>query len=135
MTSDASDREPAPPRVDLWKLPRLRVVEQRLRRYREPRVTYVGTERIEHDQAFEAVVETSEPFIPRAVSPVLYVGEVEIREWEMEDATHYRFFGYELDRYERGAPIGLGWPDAGSPETETGAHFEPDDVGRRSTDG
>jgi hypothetical protein len=103
--------EPQPPKPDLSRLPRIIDVRGVLRRYREPRVTYSGLERVEHHEAVEIVVTTDSPFPVRALAPVLHVGDVPIDHWEMEGENVYRFFAYEPDRLTEGAPTTLAWPD------------------------
>src|SRR4051794_16630389 len=123
--------EPRRPVRDPWYLPDIRRVEAVLRRYRRPRVTYERLERIEHSQAGEILVATSEAFPIRALSPVLYVGEEPVPEWEMEGGNAYRFFAFDPERLEEGAPLSLGWADKPELRRRAKQRFKLSKPGRR----
>jgi hypothetical protein len=116
--------EPRRPARDPWFLPDIRRVEAVLRRYRRPRVTYEGLERIEHKQAVEILVETTGPFPVRALAPVLYVGDEPVADWEREDDSRYLFFAFHTERLEKGAPLSLGWPGDREPRRQTKHRFK-----------
>ena len=71
-------------------------------------------------------METDRPLPARALSPVLFVGEVPLTEGETSQRHFAPFFALDPDRLEAGAPVTLGWP--GQPrETrrETGFRYRP----------
>jgi hypothetical protein len=123
--------EPRRPVRDPWYLPDIRRVEAVLRRYRRPRVTYEGLERVENKQAVELLVETSDPFPVRALSPVLYIGDEPVPDWELEDDSHYRFFAFRPERLEEGAPLSLGWPGDPVPRRLVKQRFRLSEPGKR----
>jgi hypothetical protein len=123
--------EPRRPVRDPWYLPDIRRVEAVTRRYRRPRVTYEGLERIEHKQAVELLVETTGPFPVRALAPVLYIGDEPVPDWEREDDNRYRFFAFRPERLEEGAPLGLGWPGDPEPRRRAKQRFKLSKPGRR----
>jgi hypothetical protein len=124
-------KEPRPPRRDLWYLPRILQVEAVLKRYRRPRVIYEGPERMESKQGVEILVKTSGPFPARALSPVLYVGDEPLNEWETAGENTYRFFAVDPSRLKEGAPLALGWPDDLRPRREAKQRFRLDKPGGR----
>jgi hypothetical protein len=123
--------QPRRPARDPWYLPDIRRVEAVLRRYRRPRVTYEGLERIEHKQAVELLVETTGPFPVRALAPVLYIGGEPVPDWEREDDNVYRFFAFAPERLEDGAPLGLGWPGDPEPRRLAKQRFKLSEPGKR----
>jgi hypothetical protein len=110
--------QPHPSSPDPWPLPRIVDVEVALRDYDAPRVTYRGMERVEHRQAVEIVLETSGPIPARALSPVLYVGDELVEDWETVGPNHYRFYAFEPERLQDDAPLAIGWPDDGESRRE-----------------
>lgn len=114
--------EPQPPQRDPWHLPVILDAKALLRRYREPRASYRGLERIEHYEAVEIVVTTDGPFPIRALAPVLYVGDEPVDHWEIDGRNAYRFFAYERERLSEGATLALGWPDDRRPRQREGEH-------------
>ena len=64
-----------------WLLPRVLEVEFRPVKYEAPRPYYVGRERRQTSDALEIMVRTSAPLPVRALSPVIYVGEVPVADY------------------------------------------------------
>jgi len=114
MTTDAPSREPGP----RWELPDILHVRIKRIRYRPPKRRYFESYLATYSEAVEFLVETNGPFPMRALSPVLYVGDVAVTENEGVRGNVYRFLAFEFDQLEKGAPISLGWP--GQPEEQRG---------------
>lgn len=91
-------------------LPRILDVKIALKRFSEPYVYYMGGEDRTAYQAVEILVSTSSPFPIKAVTPVIYIGEVEIPRYTTEGYNLYRFMEFEFNRLKPGAPIFIGWP-------------------------
>ena len=68
------------------------------------RVEYVGA------AAFDVV--TDQPFHERALGPAVWVGDVPVTTWDRLEPTHYRFYAFERDVLEAGAPVSIGWLDS-----------------------
>lgn len=118
--ADIQNQEAPQPRADLWRLPEIREVEAVRVRYEEPRQRYVGPNQVrEFPEAVEIRIRTSEEFIPRALSPVLYVGDVPIPDFEPAGENLYRFLAFEPEKLREGAPISLGWPDLPATRRQT----------------
>lgn len=101
-------REPRP--SPLWTLPRVLDVRIRPVRFPEPRVFYAGTERRQTTEAVEIVVRTAAPLPIRAVSPVVYVGDVVVADYDTTGDNLYRFVAFEPRTLLPDAPVSLGWP-------------------------
>lgn len=124
MSTDAESKEPKIAHTDLWSIPEVLGVEAALARYPEPRVHYVGTTRIESREAVEILVQTAGEFPVRALSPALFVGDLAIVEYEIAGESLYRFFAFEIEKLEEGAPIAIGWPQFPERKRETQFRFE-----------
>jgi hypothetical protein len=92
---------------DLWSLPAVDGLDIEWVRYRTPRRRTVGGRTLEVGEAIEIVVRTDGPIPVRALSPALFVGDVQVAENAREDDTTYRFFADE--ELPPDAPIVLGW--------------------------
>lgn len=113
-------RRPQRPRL---RLPRILDAKAVLRRYDPPRPVYRGPRRIELEEGVEILVTTSQPIEPRAVTPVLLVGDVALDEWETVDERTYRFFAPDAKGLEEGAPLALAWPDDRAPPGKSEVAF------------
>jgi hypothetical protein len=72
----------------------------------------------------EFLVETDAPIPVRALSPVLYVGDVPVTEVLVDDDTHYRFVALQPRSLRPGAPVTLGWSgEPPSTRVDTGTSF------------
>jgi hypothetical protein len=109
----------------LWKLPQLLSVEAKRAVYREPRIYWVGTEDKRAHGAVEFLVRTSSGLPIRALSPVLFVGDVAVGECRQEGENLYRYFAYDVERLQPGAPIFLAWPSLPRPRTATRFRYQP----------
>jgi hypothetical protein len=117
-----AERRPAP---DLWRLPDVLKVTARRRHFDSPRrVTAAGVDRQASD-AIEIEIEVSEPFAIRALGPVLWVGDEPLSAAESPGKNIYRFFSFNPDALQPGAPIALSWGSTGTPKKkETRHRFE-----------
>lgn len=98
--------------TDLRVLPGIVSVEQGEVSFDEPRIEYVGTERVEYRSAVSFDVVTDAPFTARALGPAVFVGDVPVLSWDQLEPNHYRFYAFEHDELEAGAPISVGWLDS-----------------------
>jgi hypothetical protein len=116
MTADAGSPEPKEPRPD-FELPEL--VDVRIRRvtYEPPKLRNFRSALADERQAVEFVVTTDRPIPIRALGPALYVGGTALTETKpLRKRNTYRFFAFDTDALEPGAPISLGW--SGQPSGE-----------------
>jgi hypothetical protein len=110
MSFDAQAMEQPAKKPDIWKLPEIVSVKAAKVTYRKPIVRYKGLERREYSQAIEITVETSSGIPVRALSPALYVGDVEIADYEQLGKNLYLFVAVEVDELAAGQPVVLDWP-------------------------
>jgi hypothetical protein len=80
-------------------------------RYQQPIVYYAGRDRRETREAVEIVVQTSAELPIADVSPALFVGDVPLPEYNGMGPNQYKFYAFEFQKLEEGAPIALGWPE------------------------
>jgi hypothetical protein len=105
-------------------LPAIVSVEASRVRYDPPHRFYVGAEPVEVSDAVELLVRTAAALPVRAISPVLFIGETVIADYEVVGANLYRFFVFNLERVLPGAPIGIGWPFAPLTARPTNFRFQ-----------
>ncbi len=110
MTTDATSREPSSPRPQ-WKLPN--ILDVRIRRipYQPSELRYFQSYLAKYQEAIEFLVKTDGPIPIGGLSPVLYVGDMEVTESEGVEENAYRFLAFEFDQLKEGASISLGWPN------------------------
>jgi len=108
MSTDKSTKEPGAPRPD-WRLPEVIDMRIKLIPYHAPRLHHFKSKFADYDKAIEFLVKTDGPFPARALSPALFVGDVQIIEGEVVDKNTRRFLSFEFDQLQEGAPISFGW--------------------------
>lgn len=91
-------------------LPRVLSVAFRTVRYERPRPYWVGRERKQTSQALEILLHTESALPVRAVSPVLYVGDVAVRHYSIAGPNLYKFVAFDPAALAAGAPLTFGWP-------------------------
>jgi hypothetical protein len=121
MSTDSEGRLPEPPSQDLWRLPRISKLQIERATYSKPRRHVVGGRVVEFHECVEISVQTDGEIPVRALSPALYVGNVEIAENERVSKGHYRFFVFDEDTLKDGSMISLGW--AGVPGKRANTKF------------
>jgi hypothetical protein len=92
-------------------LPRVLSVAFRTVRYETPRPYWVGRERRQTSQALEILVQTESPLPARALSPVIYVGEVAVKDYKVAGRNLYKYVAFDPTTLAAGAPLTFGWPD------------------------
>jgi hypothetical protein len=105
-------------------LPAIVSVEASRVRYDPPRRHYVGKELMEIREGIELLVRTAAPLPVRAITPVLFIGDTVVSDYEVAGPNLYRFFLFDLERITLGAPIALGWPFAPRAIRPTSFRFE-----------
>ena len=124
MSIDGGKREPSIPGADLWKLPKVLSINAVQVRYREPKVHYVGSKRVEYREAVELIVQTSGEFPARAFSPALFIGDSPIIDYEVVGENLYRFYAFEFKKLKEDAPISIGWPQFPEQKKDTKLRFK-----------
>jgi hypothetical protein len=109
MTTDAGPPEPPEPSPNLWRLPDAISVRAVRVRYEEPRTYAVGARLAQAHEAVEILLETSEPFPDRALSPALYVDDVELTESQQVGHSLYRFYAYDFEDLKESGVVSIGW--------------------------
>lgn len=99
------------PTVDLTVLPEIESVTVREVTFADERVEYEGLEPVRHRSAIAFDVTTSEPFVTRALGPAVFVGETAFPTFDRIAANQYRFYAFDTEQLEQGAPITVGWVD------------------------
>lgn len=106
-------------------LPAIVGVEASRVQYNPPRRIYKGRDLVEVRDAVELLVRTSADLPVRNVSPVLFIGDTAIADYERAGANLYRFYiFFDLERVVLGAPIGIGWPYAPAAARMTNFRFQ-----------
>jgi hypothetical protein len=124
MNSDAGTASRGAPERDIWRLPKVMEVRFRRKRFDPPRrVTSLGVDRMA-TEAVEVEIVTSEPFMTRALGPVLWIGETALTTAEGVKKNVYRFFSFEPEVLKTGARVTLSWNSPGAPRQETDFHYE-----------
>jgi hypothetical protein len=109
MTTDMSGKEERG--VPLWwSLPEIVDIKIMRISYQGPKRRFFVSYLAKYTEAIEFLVKTTGPLPIRALSPVLYVGDVPINEYEVVGENIFRFLAFEPDQLVEGAPISLGWP-------------------------
>jgi hypothetical protein len=111
-------------------LPRILSVEAALVRYPQPRVYYEGTQKRETGEAVELTVRTNRGFPVQAITPVIFVGDVVISEYEPVEENVYKFYAFNHQVLEQGASISVGWSFAPDRRVDTGIRYR---LGTRPT--
>jgi hypothetical protein len=124
MTTDPGAKIAQPKSPDLSHLPDILEVEVRARHFDPPRpVTINGVDR--HTNAgIEVEIKLSEPFLIRALSPVLWIGEQPLTEMECTGNT-CRFYAFDPQRLTKDGPIALSWGFSGAPRKMTNLRYRP----------
>ena len=128
MSSDAETREPAGPEIPERSLPE--IVELVIERvpFEPPRYELIDSVYADFKEAvaFNIVID-DEIRVDQAVTPVLYVGEVEVSHLEGSGENRYRYLAFQdEERQMRGGDsIALGWPGLPAEKRETQYRFEP----------
>jgi len=131
MTGDREVHLAESEQRDLWALPEIESLTIERVGYREARRHVVSGEAVERSEGVEIAVRTTGEIPIRALSPALHVGKAEVAENEQLDATSYRFFVFDEEVLEDGAPISLGW--AGHPPRRVRTKFRYERPGDRVT--
>ncbi|MEO8286559.1 MAG: hypothetical protein ABI670_09005 [Chloroflexota bacterium] len=108
MSNDASYPISEGPRPD-WDLPDVVDIQIRKVQFEAPQHRNFRSALSEYRQAVEFLVRTSGPVPARALSPALFIGDVQVIENQQIGENLYRFLAFEPQRLEPGSPIGWGW--------------------------
>jgi hypothetical protein len=108
--ADRSTKEPDASRPD-WRLPEVIDIKIRLLPYHAPRLRHFKSKFAKYNQAVEFLVKTDGSIPARALSPAIFVDNVQIIEGEIVDRNTIRFLSFEPDQLQEDAPILLGWQD------------------------
>jgi hypothetical protein len=125
MSFDTGDRVPPRKEVNLWHLPDVLAVEVHHVRYKRPRRHTIQGKDHEISEAVEITIETSEPFIIRALNPALFVGDIALTATEGEGNRRYRFLALQPDNLKPGMPISIAWNSYGAPRKATNFAYQP----------
>jgi hypothetical protein len=125
MSFDTAGRVPPHGDANLWHLPDVLAVEVHHVRYRRPRRHTIQGKDHEISEAVEITIETSEPFIIRALNPALFVGDIALTPTEGEGDRRYRFVALQPGELKPGAPISIAWNSPGAPQKATGFTYQP----------
>jgi hypothetical protein len=108
MSTDAgSPITPRPP--FLLDLPRILSLRIRRVKFEAPKLAHFESSLSQYKQAIEFIIETDGVVPTRAYGPVLFVGNVEVRNSELMGKTTWRFLHFEPESLKPGAPISWGW--------------------------
>jgi hypothetical protein len=92
-----------------FKLPQIENIEIKLIPYEAPKLRYFKSSFSKYSQAIEFLITTDAPIPVRALSPVLYIGEMPLTEGETIKENSYRFLAFEINELKDNTPIYFGW--------------------------
>ena len=104
-------------------LPGVTGVEVSRVRFDPPKRFYSRGLPVEHREAVQLLVRTTRPLPVRDLTPVIFIGDVQVNEYEQVGDNLYRFFVYDLEELRPGAPVALGWPFAPEAKMPTDFRF------------
>jgi hypothetical protein len=125
MSTDSEGQLAEPSSPDLWSLPTISNLQIERVRYAKPRRHVVGDRVVEYDECLEISVRTTSEIPVRALSPALYVGNVEIAENAQVSEDEYRFFVLDEEPLKDGSIISLGWVGVPSKRVRTKFRYRP----------
>lgn len=109
---------------DRFRLPAVTGVEIRRVRFDQPKRFYSQGRLVEAQDAVELLIRTNGPLPVRDLTPVIFIGDTPVDEYQQIDVNFYRFFAYEFERLTAGASISLGWPYAPESKIPSNFHFD-----------
>jgi hypothetical protein len=124
MTADPGAKIAQPKSPDLSHLPDILDLQVHARRFDPPRRFTTNGIDGQADAGIEVEVKLSEPFLIRALSPVLWIGEQPLTEMECTGNT-CRFYAFDPQRLTKDGPIALSWGFSGAPRKMTNLHYRP----------
>jgi hypothetical protein len=92
-----------------FKLPQIENIEIKLIPHEAPKLRYFKSSFSKYSQAIEFLITTDAPIPVRALSPVLYIGEMPLTEGETIKENSYRFLAFEINELKDNTPIYFGW--------------------------
>ena len=92
-----------------FKLPQIENIEIKLIPYEAPKLRCFKSSFSKYSQAIEFIITTDAPIPVRALSPVLYIGEIPLTEGETIKENLYRFLAFEINQLKDNTPIYFGW--------------------------
>jgi hypothetical protein len=104
-------------------LPRVTGVEVSRVKFDPPKRFYSRGLLVEHRQAVQLLVRTTGPLPVRDLTPVIFIGDEEVNEYDEVGVNLYRFLVYDLEKLRAGATVALGWPFAPEAKIPTDFHF------------
>lgn len=108
--TDKSNKDPNVSRPD-WRLPEVIDIKIRLIAYHAPQLRNFKSKFARYNKAIEFVVKIDRSIPARALSPAIFVDNVQIIEGEIIDRNTIRFLSFEPDKLKEDAPISWGWQD------------------------
>jgi hypothetical protein len=125
MNIDSGGPPQQRPAPDIWRLPEVLDLRVRNRHFDPPRrVTSAGVDREVRD-GIEVEIRLSEPFVIRALSPVLWIGDEPLTSAESNGKDAYRFFSFTPEALKADAPISLGWSTPSASRKRTRFRYAP----------
>jgi hypothetical protein len=125
MSTDSQSQETLRPIPDGWQLPRITGIEIRRTRYEPAKYRFIQSAYSAYREAVELLVSYEGEFpVSRALSPILYVGEVPVGESKLLEGNQARFLAFQPEQLEEGAPIFVGWPGQPELRKETGFRYQ-----------
>ncbi len=125
MSTDSQSQEPTRPMPDWWQLPKITDIETKRTRYTPAKYKFVQSAYAGYREVVELLVSYEGEFqISRALSPILFVGDVPVGESELLEGNRIRFLAFQPEQLKEGAPISVGWPGRPDLQKDTGFRYE-----------
>lgn len=109
-------------------LPGVTGVEIKRITFEPPMRFYRNGELISETEAIELMVRTTGPLPGMDMTPVMFIGDEMVDEYEGAGPNRYRFVAYGIPRLRPGAVIALGWRHAPQKKIPSRFRFQLGDV-------
>jgi hypothetical protein len=114
-------KKPSQSGKSLWHLPEVSTVIVNRVRYNNAKLRFENGRLVKKFQAIELLLNTSNEFPVRALSPALFIGERILSDFQIVGRNSYKFYAFNPEGLEQGMPIFIGWP--GFPKTKIKTRF------------
>jgi hypothetical protein len=133
MSADSSSKESLENGNDLWKMPEVLSMKIIQVHHKNPVQYFIKSKLVDVHEEIEFLVNTSEDFPIRALSPALFIGDFSVTEFSRVSKNIYRFVtpSMNVERLKKGSPISIGWLGVKSKKIKTNFQFEIHDEQNR----
>lgn len=125
MSTDSQRPELVPQNPNWWNLPKVISLSIRSTYFRTSKYQFLRSAYSDEQEGIELLATYEGEFqTTRALSPILYVGDIPVGECELLDGKKARFFSFEPEKLKQGASVFIGWPGDLINREDTGFRYE-----------